>query len=82
MATSNEVLVIEAEERIGRGQELRMEDHLDAIGAAVEKLEIIKKLILIILSSDQNNIKISFNKLTLYIFTNYFTIYKLGWSEV
>ena len=38
MAASHEVLVVEAEERVGGGQELGMEDDLDPVGAGVEEL--------------------------------------------
>jgi hypothetical protein len=41
VTASNKVLIFEAEKRIGRGQKLRVEDHLDAIVAAVEELKII-----------------------------------------
>lgn len=38
MATSNKVVVVERKDGVGRVEELRVEDNLDAIGRVVEKL--------------------------------------------
>lgn len=38
MGTTNEVIVVERQDRVGRAQELRMEHNLDAVRGVVEEL--------------------------------------------
>ena len=39
MAATHKVMVVKAKERVGRVEELWVEDHLDSVRAVVEELE-------------------------------------------